>query len=312
MRRTMASSVLFYCLALSVSFGGVVHSTDAVAEERVVGVVVDYKPRSRGSEEALISIERNGKRIPVKEHEILYEGDRLVFAETAGPDAYVKALVGAHKKIILDPAHSAVPGASWPFLQSMVPKLIAAYRWVNAAAGDDNSEPRNAVSRGALDESEDLTVLPKAHDILVISNTDQSPLWFGWTGGTPPFKVSITENGKVRQEIDVCKDGSEDGCVREVMLVGTVEADRPITLSILSSDNSSWSRDVKSAALAEDNDLSASKKLGSLGVFLHATELLDRDAGTYVLESARELATISSDYPPARTLLDEIKSGQVP
>jgi hypothetical protein len=311
MQRMMTRSILLCCVALSLSLVIIFGSNDARAEQRVVGVVIDYWPRGESSGKAFISIRRDGESIPVKEHEILKEGDRLVFAEDADPKAFVKALIGAGNVVTLNRQSDRVPETSWPFLQSIIPKLLAAYHWVNATAGVDNSGPRNAISRGALDEI-DFAVLPKAQKTLIISSQSKSPLWIGWAGGIPPFKVSLAENGKVRQLVDVCKNGSETGCVRETIIGENTDATGPLTLSIESSDGSSWSGNIESDVIAEEKGLAAPEQLGSLGVFLHATGLLDRDPGTYVLESARELATISGDYPPARTLLDEIKSGQVP
>src|SRR5262245_18947803 len=136
-RVSRCRAILLSALALTI------HLTHAHADARLVGVVMDYAPRSQTSGEALISIKRNGESLHIKEHEILYEGDHVVFAKAAGPKAYVKALVNAEEEIVLDPAHDTVPKPSWPFLQSIVPKLLAAYRWVNAAAGVDNSQPRN-------------------------------------------------------------------------------------------------------------------------------------------------------------------------
>jgi hypothetical protein len=299
-------AILVFALALIVQTAGV------KADARIAGVVVDYSPRTVPAGKTPISILRNGESVPVKEHELLYEGDRLVFADAPGSKAYVRALVDKTEEIILDPAHSTVPNQRWPLLQSLAPKLLSAYRWVNAPAGVDNAEPRNALSRGGEDDVDDLAIFPKARETLTISDNSKEPLWIGWMGGNPPFSVSITQDGKVLQQVDVCKDGSEAGCMREATLPAVASAAGPLTLSVRSSDGASWSRQVKRASIAADDKLATANQLGNLGVFLRATELLDRDADAYMLESARQLATISSVYPPARTLLDNMKNGQVP
>lgn len=306
------SPVLQFGAILLFVFALIVQTAGVNAEGRIVGIVVDYSPRTAAAGNMPVTILRNGASLPVKEHELLYEGDRILFAEGAGPKAYVKALVDKEEEIILDPGHNTVPKQRWPFLQSLAPKLLSAYRWVNTPAGVDNSEPRNALSRGGNDEEDDLTIFPKASETLTVSDDSKDPLWVGWTGGNPPFSVSIVQDGKVLQQVDVCKDGSEARCLREATLSAVSAATGTLTLSVRSSDGALWSRKVKKASIAADKKLASPDQLGSLGVFLRATELLDRDAGAYMLESARELATISSVYPPARTLLDNMKNGQVP
>jgi hypothetical protein len=312
MQRTVGTRILRCRAILLFTLALIVQTADVNAAARIVGVVVDYAPHNHVSERLLISIFRNGQSLPVREHEILYEGDRLTFSGAAGPKAYVIALVDAEKKITLDSAHSKLPEPEGSFLQSIVPKLLAAYRWVNAAAGVDKAEPRNALSRGADDEVEELTIFPRARETLTISEASKDPLWIGWKGGSPPFTVSVAQDGKILQEIEVCKNGSEAGCSREATLSAVATAPGPLTLFFRSSDGASWSRQVKKAAIASDKEFATPDQVGSLGVFLGATELLDRDANAYVLESARRLATISSVYPPARTLLDNLKSGRVP
>lgn len=279
------------------------------AEGSIVGVVVDYNPRTTEGT-SLLTILRNGTSVPVKEHEILYEGDRLSFADAAGPKAYVRVLIDKKKEIVLDPAHNAVPSRRWDFLQSLAPELLSAYRWVNSPAGVDIAESRNAISRG-VEGGDSLSVLPNVKGVLTLSADSKDPIWIGWNGGDPPFTVSVAHGANILREIQVCKGETDATCVREAILpIGTMDGN--LTLSVSSADGGSWHKEIKRTSIAADDKLVKESELGSLGTFLRATELLDRNANEYVLESARMLATISSTYPPARTLLDNMKSGNVP
>jgi hypothetical protein len=280
------------------------------AETHIIGVVIDYAPRNHAADKPLVAISRGNEKRPVKEHEIVYSGDRFVFSQEAGAKAYVKALINAQDEVTLTPAHNELPEASGSWLQSIAPQLIAAYRWVNAASGVDKAEPRNALSRGSEDDVSDLVVFPTAKGALTISGSSADPLWIGWNGGSPPFSVTLAMDGKILQSVDICKNGSDAACPRETQITTTHALPNSFMLSVTSADGASWSRKIEKAAIAPAPELGS--KLGELGVFLSATDLLNRDADKYVLETARRLASISSTYPPARTLLDKLKNGRAP
>src|SRR5690348_14210113 len=118
------------------------------AEADLVGIVVDYQPRARVAGKAVCFIKRTDESDmhPVREHEMIYEGDRIIFDAAAGPNAFVKALVASREAVTIDPAHPEFPKQSRSFLASWVPKLLAAYRWINPAS-EEVDEPRNALSR---------------------------------------------------------------------------------------------------------------------------------------------------------------------
>lgn len=282
----------------------------ARAEDRLVGVVIDFQPRKVEGRPAVM-LTHNGEPHRVREHDLIYEGDQITFDPAAPSTAYMKALVDHEKTITLDPAHPDVPQQSWPFLQSLVPKLLVAYRWINSAKGADDGEVRNALSRDTGGEVEDLSVLPHAGPALAISQTGTEPLWIAWTGGIAPFTVSLAAAGQPPSDVKVCGDGVEKTCKREAA-VAVPAGDQPFTLTVKSSDGAAWTKKVDRVAIAWEGELADVGKLGELGIFLRATELLDRNSGEYVLESARELAGIAPDYPPARTLLNRIQAGSLP
>ena len=283
----------------------------ANAAPRLVGVVTDYTPRPAKTGKPLIWIVRGNDRIPVKDHELLFEGDRLAFDERAGPDACVKALVNANDEVKLDRQHDTVPDPSWAFLQTIMPKLVAAYRWVNATKGEDKGLRRNALSRELDDDGDQLSVFPGAAKTLTIAAGSRDPLWIAWTGGLAPFAVSLERDGKVVDEVTVCETKAAD-CVRQAQVTVADTDGKPLTLKVTSASGASWTRQLEAAPITWSEDLAKADQLGSLGIFLRATDLLDRDQSRFVLESARELATISAAYPPARTMLETLQDGAHP
>jgi hypothetical protein len=284
----------------------------ARADARLVGVVIDFQPHKPLAGKPLISIKRNGQLYPVREQELIYEGDLFVFDPAAGPRAYVKALIGAKKEITFDSEHVTPPVQGWPILQTLLPRLTDAYRWINSRTTAEASEPQNAIGRGDDTEADALSVLPNVHGGLVIADSEDKPLWIGWRGGTPPFRLSVAVPGKEAFVRMVCDGVAETACVRESLLEFGDQRAESLQVSIFSSDGGLWTETIHRQPVKWAGDLSDTSELGSLGTYLRATELLDRGNGEFVLESARQLASIAHEYPPARVLLDQIREGSVP
>jgi hypothetical protein len=146
----------------------------------------------------------------------------------------------------------------------------------------------------------------------LISEDGRLPLWLGWTGGSPPFKVTATNAAKVVAELRVCPGAVAAACKREALVPGLGDGAQPIQVMVKDANGLTWSAIIVRAAVETKLVEGDMPSLGELGSFLHATELLERGRGEYVLESARELAAISHRYPAARALLDRIRDGQVP
>jgi hypothetical protein len=285
--------------------------SSAIAAPKLVGVVIDYSPRGKISGKAAIAIKREGKLYPVREQEIIYEGDSFVFDPAGGAGAFVRALVDARNEVRFDPHNVQVPSQRWPFLQTLFPKLLTAYRWVNDTTSSEEAGPLNAISRGD-DETKLLEVLPNYRGKLFISDIGKEPLWIGWKGGTPPFTLIAQSPGKTVVKSVVCDGVAEEKCVREGTLDLGGDAGEAVQVTINSSDGSSWTRSITRKSVTSPTDVADAAQLGDLGTFLLATELLDRGHGEFVLESARKLEAISKSYPPARVLLDMIRDGHVP
>lgn len=285
----------------------------AVAQSQPAGVVVDYQPRTTAAGMPAIHIKRGANLYPVREHEVIYDGDEFVFTTGGGSEPFVTALIDAKTQIKLNPNNPTMPKHSWPDLQKVLPKLVAAYRWINSGRSSEGGVPRSAVSRGLVEDAmPPIAVLPRYGGKLLISDDGRRPLWLGWSGGTPPFKVRATNAGKVVAELQVCPGPADAACTREALLPGLGNGAEPIELMVKDANELSWSATVARAAVEADGGEADTASLGELGSFLHATELLDRGRGEYVLESARELAAISHRYPAARALLDQIRDGQIP
>ncbi|MFA5955112.1 hypothetical protein [Hyphomicrobium sp.] len=282
--------------------------TVIAAEKSVVGIVIDFSPREAVKGKRLFSIDREGRPYAVKENEIVYEGDTINFAEGANPnDTFVEILVAADKVIKLKPPKGELPAQEWSLLQVLWPRLASAYRWINSPSSDE-SKLENALSRG---DDNALSVLPNLRRPLVISDASDKPLWLGWSGGIPPFTLTVAAQGKQLSQTVVCANTKPAECVREATIqIGRADGD--IQLALTSGDHTTWTQMVARKPIAWKADLADVAPLGKLGPFLRATDLLDRGHGEFVLESARELAPVSSSYPPARSMLNQIRDGQIP
>ena len=280
----------------------------AVAEEEPTGIVLDYKPRHPATAEPAITIKNNGQVRPIRDHEIIRGGDHFIFADGLSRTAFVRVLVGANAWVDLTPSQPDLPSHSWPSLQALVPSLVAAYRWINTASSSEKPALRSALSRG----DEVFSILPKVQVKLIISNRGTAPLWLGWRGGQPPFSVSATSGGKTLSQQSVCEQAAPPACVREALISAPAAGDDPLTIVVTSADGGSWSQTLTRRTIKPRAAAASADDLGNLGRLLEATELLDRGHGDYVLESARLLAEIAKDYPPARILLDRIRDGDVP
>lgn len=297
--------------------GGFMVALSGIADEaraaEMVGLVTDYQPRTPKGGTPAVTIKRNGQVVQVREHEIVYAGDVFVFASPAPPKASVEVLVGADTSVTLDPDRPSLPSRStWVALQSITPRLVSAYRWINPSSGGDKAAPSHAISRGDGDNAP-LAVLPEMRGKLTISTAGAAPLWIGWAGGKPPFVVSVSAGERLVKEARVCEAPvAATGCVREALLNGIGDGDASLTLSVTDAAGASWKAILVRSAIARAGDGGDAKDLGKLRVFLDAVALLDRGRGDYVLESARELSAIAGSYKPARELLDLIRMGQVP
>lgn len=295
-----------FAMFLSCAFA----SPAAHADATLVGIVTDYQPRAAVGAAPTIHIKRGSKLVPVREHEIIYEGDVFVFDEAAGPKAFVKALVDAKTEVTLDRQHTSVSTDGWPMLQIFLPRIIAASRWIYSGASE-HAQPTNAISR-ELEEEADITVMPRLRGQLLLWDRGGLPLWIGWSGGKPPFKVIATEDGAPQAEVVVCKDVREDACVREAEIQIAGSGASPIQLTVKSANGMSWTNTIERRPAPADANSAKDADLGKLGSFLRAAELLDKGQGEYTLESARELAAISKDYPAARAILNRIRDGEMP
>jgi hypothetical protein len=278
------------------------------ASPELIGIVLDFKPRKLETGKPAIVILRNGKTYPVREHEMIYQGDKFVFDKSLGTDANVKALVDSSSVVTVTAAQPELPSHTWPSLQGVAAKLVTAYRWINPSGGEDKSAPRNAISRG----DEALSVLPNVRAKLMISDKGNVPLWIGWTGGKAPFVVTLSTGGKKIGETRLCDHGPDQDCSREVTFENVDEGPDALQLSVASADGASWSQALARTAVVSDAVASNGAELGQLGLFLQGTELLEKGHGEFVLESARKFSSIAKDYPPARVLLDYIRDGKIP
>jgi hypothetical protein len=277
------------------------------AQGAPAGVVIDIQSPDATKTPA-IKIKRGDKFYPLRQQEILYAGDELIFPPDAGDKTKVEVLVDAKQRVTLDPRKPKLPNTAWSGFEGILPTLVSAYRWLNSGT-DEGGLPRNAVSRDVSSERPP-TVLPGAQGKLIISTRADPPVWIGWTDGEAPFKVSLSNQGKVIAQVVICADvNSTDDCAREALLSNLPTGSDPIELKVTASDRQNWT-----ATLSREADATASDKndLGDLGTFLAAVDLLDRGHGEYALESARTLASIRGQYPPARALLERIRKGEIP
>lgn len=297
---TIAMRVVPICLALFLM--------GAAPPKPITGIVVDFAPRAHVEGKLPFTIQRDGRQFTVRESEIVYEGDSFVFDDKADlKSTFVDVLVSGDNVVRLDPQHRVLPHQDWPMLQALWPRLVSAYRWVTSSS-EDNAKFENAVSRGANDS---LTVLPNVRRPLVISSGGATPLWLGWSGGKPPFTLTATSNGKRIAQVVVCPTVNAQDCDREAILP-LADSGEEIELSVESADGAIWKKQVVKQPITWKGELADAAQLGKLGPFLRATDLLDRGHGEYVLESARELNSAAASYAPARTLLKQIRDGQVP
>lgn len=281
----------------------------AAPPKPVIGIIVDFGPRGKVHGKLPFTVQRVGQTpLMVRESEIMYAGDTIAFDDTADPHStFVDVLVSGDKVVRLDPNNRTLPDQEWGVWQVLWPRLVAAYRWV-ASSPEDDAKLENAVSRGVDDA---LTVLPNVRRPLIISDDSKTPLWLGWHGGKPPFTLTAAADGKQIAQVIVCPTGGAQDCNREATLpVG--DAGREIELSVTGADGATWKKQIVRQPIAWRGELVDVGPLGRLGPFLRATDLLDRGHGEYVLESARLLNSASPPDPLSRTLLKQIRDGQIP
>ncbi len=283
-------------------------ATPVLASPEMTGIVLDFQPRKLATGKPAIVILRNATTYPVREHEILYQGDKFGFDKSLGADAHVDVLIGSDSVVTVKASHPELPASAWPSLQSVAAKLVTAYRWINSSGGEDKSAPRNAISRG----DEGMAVLPNVRAKLTISDKGNAPLWIGWTGGKAPFVVTLSEGAKKIGEFRICVQGVEADCKREAIFQNIGDSAEPLQLFVVAADGASWSRTLTRATIATDPTGGNGSELGHLATFLQGTELLGKGHGDFILESARKFLSIAKAYPPALIMLDEIRDGKVP
>ena len=281
----------------------------------LVGVVTDYGPRDLNTGPPLVTMQRGNDVLPVKDQAPVYDDDQFVFTKQSGKQSgqtpFVTVQIGATEEVTLHETNPEIPKGAGLALRQFETRLIAVYKWINPP-GSDKQVPAEAQSRG----EQTLAVLPaltgNGRTKLVVSDDGSKPLWIGWTGGKPPFDVLAKIAGKTIAERKVCSEGETPSCLREAMIEGLTNDAEPLSLSIVAVDGSTWSQSLARKPIIPVGNVASVANLGKLGVFIEATELLDRGHGEYVLESARMLASIAKDYHPARELLDHIRDGPVP
>ena len=302
MMHSASAKLAMIAFLLSILPGGVVHAQDAPA-----GVAIDIEPREAGT--PAIQIKRGGKLYPLRQHEILYANDELVFPPDAGSKSSVKVLVDANRHVTLNAQNTKLPPANWSGFQGLLPKLASAYRWLYSGGAGDSEGPRNAVSR---DVSAELppSVLPGLKGKLVISDEADPPLWIGWTDGEAPFKVIVSAQGKLITQAEICGgDPPPEDCLREALIAKLPAGTDPLEVKVTAADRQQWAKILSRQSIGKAPE---GEPLGDLGAFLAAVQLLDQEGGAYALESARILASIRERYPAAQKLLDRMRNGEVP
>lgn len=302
MMRSAPAKLAMIALLFSILPEAAVHAQDAPA-----GVAIDIEPREAGM--PAIQIKRGGKLYPLRQHEILYANDELIFPPNADSKSSVKVLVDAKRHITLTAQNPKLPPANWSGLEGLLPKLVSAYRWLYSGGSGDNEGPRNAVSREVSPDLA-LSVLPRAPAHLVISNDADPPLWIGWTEGEAPFEVTVSAQGKMISQAEICGGAPPpDDCLREILIGNLPAGTDPIEVKVTAADRQQWAKTLRRQAIGKALH---SATLGDLGAFLAAVQLLDQEGGAYALESARILASIRDRYPAAQMLLERMRIGEVP
>jgi len=301
MRSTSAKFAVIAFLP-SILAAGVVRAQDAPA-----GVAIDIESGEAGT--PAIQIKRGGKLYPLRQHEILYANDELVFPPEAGSKSSVKVLVDATRHVTLNAQNTKLPPASWSGLQGLLPKLASAYRWLYSGGEGESEGPRNAVSR---DISAELapSVLPGVRGKLLISDDADPPLWIGWTDGEAPFKITVSAQGKLITQAEICGgDPPPEDCLREALIPNLPAGTEPLEVKVTAADRQQWAKILSRKSIRKAPQ---GEPPGDLGAFLAAVQLLDQEGGTYALESARILASIRERYPAAQKLLERMRNGEVP
>jgi len=277
------------------------------AQDAPAGVAIDIEPGEAGT--PAIQIKRGGKLYPLRQHEILYANDELVFPPEAGSKSSVKVLVDAQRHVTLNAQNTKLPPANWSGLQGLLPKLASAYRWLYSGGAENSEGPRNAVSR---DISAELapSVLPGVKGKLLISDDAGPPLWIGWTDGEAPFKITVSAQGKLITQAEICGgDPPPEDCLREALLPNLPAGTEPLEVKVTAADRQQWAKMLIRQSIPKSPQ---SEPPGDLGTFLAAVQLLDQEGGEYALESARILASIRERYPAAQKLLERMRNGEVP
>lgn len=302
MMRSATAKLAMIGFLLSVLPAGVSHAQDAPA-----GVAIDIEPRETGT--PAIQIKRGGKLFPLRQHEILYANDELVFPPEAGGKSSVTVLVDATRHVTLNAQNTKLPPANWSGLQGLLPKLASAYRWLYSGGAGEGEGPRNAVSR---DISAELppSVLPGVKGKLLISDDAGPPLWIGWSDGEAPFKVTVSAQGKLITRAEICGGNPPpEDCLREALIANLPAGTDPLEVKVTGANRQQWAATLSRHPIGKAPQ---GEPPGDLGIFLAAVQLLDQEGGAYALESARILASIRERYPAAQQLLERMRNGEVP
>lgn len=128
---------------------------------------------------------------------------------------------------------------NWSGLQGLLPKLASAYRWLYSGGGGESEGPRNAVSRDISSELAP-SALPGVKGKLLISDDAGPPLWIGWTDGEAPFKITVSAQGKLITQAEICGgDPPTEDCLREALLPN-LPGTEPLELKVTAADRQQW------------------------------------------------------------------------
>jgi hypothetical protein len=310
MIRRLALLAVIWSASQAVIFGlGGVGSAWAQAPQ---AWIVEVQPRVPASPLAS-GIARNGKEKPALLLEPLYAGDRL-FARD--PAARIVIETADRERITIDSLHPTytVEGASGA-LASTVEALSLTMKWANSAQLARVARPVDSIGRTTNDEagneenSNPMALLENTRDPLKIAPIG-GPLWIGWSGGKPPFRITLSDGSQEPLSVLAC-EGHETSCPREVVLILPSPPPALATLTVVDATGSNVTR--KLAAITEKAPPPVKADLADIDQLIAIVEIVDRGGGrAWSLEAARRLLPLADRFPPARAMLDGFRDGALP
>lgn len=263
--------------------------------------IVDIQPRT-ASVPLTAGYVRNGVERRALLMEPLYAGDVLF---TRSPEAKIVVELPDRVRRTIDSAANnySIEGASNAFS-----KLVSAFssnmRWSNSAQLTEVQRPMDSIGRG--EDSGPLELFKGVRDPLKLTATP-IPLWLGWRGGKPPFRIEIVANGEVVAKAAIC---SADKCVREAIIA--LPQPMPAAFTITVSDAAGSKVDRQAVVAASDLGPPA-PSTDDIDRFTAIVAMVDRGGGrAWSLEAARALAPIATTFPAARAMLDGFRDGLLP